>query len=103
MRVNCRLVKDDRLFRANARREIGRGDLPGLGAQFFRFLPDSNRMHVHDAEKTLVLSLQVDELADGPEVIAKMHVTGWLDARKHPLRACIFAHMSSNRQFRGRE
>ena len=55
-------------------------ELQGLGPQLGRVLGDGEGVEVDDAEVGVVGVLVVDPVADGPQVVAEVDVTGGLDA-----------------------
>ncbi len=84
-----RLVEDDAFFRVDPRRQIGGGDLAGVGAQLFRVLRQGQGVQIDDAEDAVVVVLQRHPVADRAEIIAEVQIAGGLHARKnavHDLR-----------------
>ena len=74
------LVEDNVLFRVNARRQKRRRHFTRGLCQLFRVLRQRDRMHVHHAVDTVARLLQRHKFADCAEIIAKMQVTGRLNA-----------------------
>ena len=83
------LVEDDMLFGIDAGGDKGRGDFPGVARELGRAAPDRHRLrervHIDNAIETVVGLLQLDEIDDRAEVIAKMQIAGRLHPRKNPL------------------
>ena len=99
-----RLGEDHRARRIEAGRQIGGGDLTGLGGQQGRILPDGNGMQVGDEQETgRARVLQLGEPLQGPEVVAQMQGARGLDAGQDAAGAGIggsevgsgFSHQSS--------
>ena len=82
--ADLRLVEDDRVFRVDPGSEKSRGDFPGRSGQLGRILPRGNRVQIDDAVDALVVVLQVGEVTDGAEVVAKVQPAGGLNPGENP-------------------
>jgi hypothetical protein len=83
---NIRLHKNRRHVGIDADGDIDARQFTCLGRQDFRILREGDGVQVHDAEKTLVIVLQRDPVAQRAQVISQMNVTRGLGATKDSFR-----------------
>ncbi len=84
------LVEDDVALGVDAGGQHRGGDVPGVGFQLFRVLPDGDGVQVDDAEQAFVIVLQPHPVANGAQVIAEMQITRRLHAGKNTLHGPRF-------------
>jgi hypothetical protein len=80
------LVEDnvpDRIYAAGQKRSRHLAD---VGFQNCRILEDRYCMEIDYAENAVMRILERHELMYSTQIIAKVKITRWLNARKHPLR-----------------
>src|SRR6266550_8288624 len=55
----------------------------GIGSQFRRIVRHRDRMQVYDSVDTLMRILKRNPILDRAEVVADVHLGGWLNTRKY--------------------
>ena len=83
------LIEQDIVRRIDPGGDHAGSHFPGIMTQFFRVLPDGDRMHVDHAVDAFIVVLEAGEITDRTEIVPEMQITGRLNAREYTLHCDV--------------